>query len=262
LSLCSQIIVHGRHIAEALIRCFGIDEHKLNIIPHGNYDIHLQAENARPSADPRSGQVLLFGRMKKYKGLNILIQAAPIVAEQVPDLKIILAGKGEELDRFEPKLRGNPLFDIRNRYISAKEAAGLFASSSLVVIPYIEASQSGPLHLAYSWGRPVVATRVGAIPESIKHGREGLLVPPNNPEALAEAMIEILRNPTLASNLGHQGRIKADTALKWEGNISEMTRAVYQKALRTSSKDVCVGDTSHLNRLKRLKEYYRTLGHD
>lgn len=260
LELCSQVIVHGQHMANDLMTHFGIDERVINVIPHGNYDIYLKAGGAFPSSDPEPGQVLLFGRMKKYKGLDILIDATPIVAEKIPGLKIIIAGRGEELNRLEAQLRYNPLFEIRNKYIPAREVAELFSSSSLVVIPYIEASQSGPLHLAYTWGRPVVASKVGAIPESLRHGMEGLLVPPNDPRALADAMIKVLGNPDLAHNLGRSARIKAEKKLNWEGDISKKVRITYQRAIEMQRKKISYPGIGAKERWKQAKEdYYRAI---
>jgi glycosyltransferase involved in cell wall biosynthesis len=260
LELCSQVIVHGQHMANDLMTHFGIDERVINVIPHGNYDIYLKAEGASPASGPEPGQVLLFGRIKKYKGLDVVIDATPIVAEKIPNLKIIIAGRGEELNRFEPQLKDNPFFEIHNRYVPAREVGELFSSSSLVVIPYIEASQSGPLHLAYTWGRPVVASSVGAIPESLRHGMEGLLVPPNDPRALAVGMIKVLRNTDLARNLGRSARIKAEKELNWEGDISEKVRIVYQRAIEMQRKKISYPGIGAKERWNRAKDdYYRTV---
>lgn len=263
LELCSQIIVHGEHLANDLINSFGIDKRYIKTIPHGNYDIYLKAKDAQIAAQPNPGQILLFGRMKKYKGLDILARATPMIAEKIPNLKVILAGQGPELDRLGPQLSSNPYFEIHNRYIPAGEVAELFSKSSLVVIPYIEASQSGPLHLAYTFGRPVVATEVGAIPESLNNGGEGLLVPPNNPEALADAIIKILQNPDRAARFGRAGRRKADTQLDWATRIGEMTREAYQTAMMIQHGKIDYPGMNSKKRWHRIKaNYYRELGND
>jgi alpha-maltose-1-phosphate synthase len=259
LGMCLQIIVHGRHMADDFIKVMGMDERTVNIVPHGNYDIYLEAGGRSLSPTPNSGRVLLFGRMKKYKGLDVLIQAAPIIAERVENFKIILAGRGPELDQFEPQLKYNPLFEVRNRYIPAHEAAELFSSSNLVVIPYIQASQSGPLHLAYTWGRPVVATKVGAIPESLVHGQEGFLVPPDDPKALAEAIVKILGNHALAVSMGEASRLKADNELNWKGYISEKTREVYRKAIGMRKKRISYPGIGAKARWKKVKAHLESL---
>lgn len=233
IELCSQIIVHGTFMAEDLIENYGIDERMINIIPHGNYDIYKKSQwvekERRPTRNP--AQVLFFGRMKRYKGLDILMQAAAIAVKDIPELTIVVAGRGPELDRLAPQLRHLPYFDIRNQYIPAGEASKFFAESSLLILPYIEASQSGPLHLAYTWELPVIATRVGAIPESLTHEKEGLLVPPNDPETLAQAIIRLLKHPETARMFGAAGRKKADKELNWSGPIRQKTLHAYEKAI-------------------------------
>lgn len=253
---CSQLIVHGWQLAQNLITGMGMDERLISVVPRGNNDIYLQAKWIPPLSVPVPGRVLFFGRMLKYKGLDVLVQAAKLVAGKVPTLKIVLAGRGEELDRLQPQLQSNSHFEIHNQWIRGREVPSFFSSASLVVVPYLEATQSGPLHLAFTFGRPVVATRVGAIPESVENGREGLLVPPNDPKALAEAMIQVLNNPELARQLGRTARRKAETELNWAGEIGEKTRAVYHKAMELKKNGVTYPGIGFKARWERVKEYY------
>lgn len=256
LELCSQIIVHGRLMAEDLLTNYGFDERTINVVPHGNYDIYFHSGGPGPDQKPSGNIVLFFGRMKKYKGLDILIAAAPIIASAIPDVKIIVAGRGDELDCLVPEMIKQPCFEIRNRFIPAGEVSELFASAALVVLPYIEASQSGPLHLAFSYGRPVAAARVGAIPESLANGCEGLLVPAGDPQALAEAVIKILKDPELAEKFGRAGRQKAQTELDWSGSVADQTREVYQKALVMKKNRISYPGIGSRERWKRIKIFY------
>ena len=261
LELCSQIIVHGQRMADDLINVYGFNRKRINIIPHGNYDIYLHANGVSGNVALIPGQVLLFGRMRKYKGLETLVKAVPLIARKVPNVKVVLAGRGPELDKLEPKLRFSPFFKIFNRKIPSYEVFELFCKSVLIVLPYTEASQSGPLHLAYTFGRPIVATRVGAIPESLKDSCEGFLVPPNNPGELADAIIEILSNPDMARKFGHAGRIKADTILNWAGDISKKTRIVYEKAIvMKNRKRIFSGNGNTWRKIKN--NYYQEVEHE
>ena len=85
-------------------------------------------------------------------------------------------------------------FLVYNHWISDTLQAELFHRASVVVLPYIEASQSGVIPCAYSCAKPVIATRTGSLPEMVEHGRTGYLVPPGDEKALADAMIDLLRN--------------------------------------------------------------------
>lgn len=257
LEWCSQIIVHGEGLKQELIERLGFDERMISVIPHGNYDIYLHASGASQPSEPTPGQVLFFGRMKKYKGLDVLLEAAPMVAEKVKDLKIVLAGKGDELDRLESRFREQPWFEIHKGWIDAAQIPDLFSSSSAVVVPYVEATQSGILHVAYSLGRPVVATRVGAISESLTHGKEGLLVPPADARALAQAMIEVLTDKEMAVRMGLAAREKAGTELDWTGEISERTRGIYEKARKMKRENLCYPGIGARARWLRIMDSYR-----
>lgn len=117
---------------------------------------------------PGRGYVLFIGRIKPYKGLNLLFDAWPHV--QADGLRLRVVGEGS--------LPNRPLpddVDVVNRWLSDSEMADQISRSSLVVLPYIEASQSGVVPLAASLGRPVVATDVGGLSEQVNDGVSGLL---------------------------------------------------------------------------------------
>ena len=229
-NLTNQFIVHGQLLAREFADK-GIDSHQINIVPHGNYDIYYHADGVGKAEKKEKETILLFGRMIKYKGIEVLIRAAPLIAAKVPSLKIILAGRGPELDRLLPSISNDPFFEIANRFIEINEVLTFFTRAGLVVLPYLDATQSGPLSLAFSFGCPVVASRVGALPEAITDGVEGLLVPPNDSEALAEAIVNILNNEDIAERMGRAGKKKASTEINWETAIAPQTKAVYQKAI-------------------------------
>ena len=98
----------------------------------------------------------------------------------------------------------------------------------VIVCPYTDASQSGVVLTAYAFGKPVVATRVGGLPEYVEDGVTGLLVPPRNPQALAEALVRLLRDPDTQRTLS-QG-IRHNEALSWE-SIIKRTISVYEQVL-------------------------------
>jgi glycosyltransferase involved in cell wall biosynthesis len=87
--------------------------------------------------------------------------------------------------------------------------------------------------IAYAFGKPVVATRVGGIPEVLDHGQTGLLVPPGDPKSLAEAIITILQNRDLRTRMGQRAQEKAENSLSWS-SIAASTVRVYERALALS----------------------------
>ena len=90
-------------------------------------------------------------------------------------------------------------------YVPMDEVAALVESARVVATPYIRASQSGVAHLAYTFGRPVIASAVGDLPEVVQDEVTGLLVEPGDADGLAMAMLRLLRDAGLAAKLGEAG---------------------------------------------------------
>jgi len=82
---------------------------------------------------------------------------------------------------------------IRDEYIPNEAVGTYFAAADLVVLPYISATQSGIAQIAYGFDRPVVTTNVGGLAEAVKHEKTGLVVPPADPEALADAVVQFFK---------------------------------------------------------------------
>ena len=135
---------------------------------------------------------MFFGRIWKYKGLQYLIRAEPLVKAKIPDLKIIIAGEGEDFSPYDKMIVNREIYDIRNYRIPEDEVSFLFEKSTIVVLPYVEATQSGIIPIAFQFGRPLVSTRVGSLPDLIDDGKQGILVPPKDVKSLSKAIISIL----------------------------------------------------------------------
>jgi glycosyltransferase involved in cell wall biosynthesis len=226
--LADRIIVHGKEQAVSLARQHRIPPHKLATIFIGSGDFYTKfCERSDP---PEAHTVLFFGRVCGYKGVSVLIEAAPLIAARVPDLRIIIAGGG--FDEALQRVKAAPAarFEIHNRFIPAEEVSSFFSRAALVILPYLDATQSAIVPLAYSFGRPVVATRVGSIPEVVEPGTTGLLVEPGDPGALADAVVGLLLDPETRSAMGNAALRRSKTDLSWE-SIADRTLAVYTEAV-------------------------------
>ena len=157
--------------------------------------------------------ILFFGRVEEYKGLKYLIKAHEILKQKKVYHKIVIAGRGTELDKYKNILDKNPHFEIKDYYIPPEEIANLFLNSNIVVLPYTDATQSGVLMMAMNYARPVIATRVGAIPEIIVDGYNGLLVPPRNPYMLSLAIERLISDKEFAMLLGKNAKKMVEEAL-------------------------------------------------
>jgi glycosyltransferase involved in cell wall biosynthesis len=150
-------------------------------------------EARRALGVPQDAQVVLhFGFVRPYKGLVHLIRALPRAARQVPGLRLLVVGEfwgGSQGYRDEVEQLGvQDLVTIVDRYVPNEEVGRYFEAADIVVLPYETASGSGIVQIAYSFGKPVVTTSVGALAEVVDEGKTGYLVPPCEPEALADAI--------------------------------------------------------------------------
>ncbi len=230
LAMAEKIIVHGPSLARRAAEVWSLPRELFAVVPHGNYDIYCENAPVLSHDEQQQPLILFFGRMKKYKGLPVLLDAARIIARQFPAARIVLAGTGDDLERNLETCRSIPNVEVRNRYIPWSEGAALFAESALVVLPYTEASQSGPLAIAQSFGKAIVASSVGAIPEALEDEKDGLLVNPGDPHELAAALLWLLRNQDERIRLGAAARFKACNRC-WNGSIVRETVSVYESVL-------------------------------
>jgi len=167
-------------------------------VPHPVYAQYGAAGRSRAEARaraslPAEGDVLLFfGFVRRYKGLDVLIEAMPRV-RAARDVTLVVAGEFYEpiaplVARIE-ELRLGESVRVLDRYVPDEEVGDLVAAADAVVLPYRSATQSGVVLVAYAGGCPVISTAVGGLPEVVEEGVTGHLVPPEDPVALADAIL-------------------------------------------------------------------------
>ena len=218
-----EIFVFGEVLKQHLMEQ-GVPAQKITVVPHGTFG-SFTATDGVPDEQPTA---LFFGRILPYKGLEVLLRAAPLIRQRIPEFRLLIAGEGDVSPYAEllAAEEATGQLELINRFVSDVEMAQLLARSSAVVLPYLEATQSGVVPLAYGARRPVVATAVGAIPEIVKNGKTGLLVPAGDHVALADATVALLSDRKLAEVIADAGRRYADDSLSWDA-IAQITLAVY-----------------------------------
>ncbi len=197
------------------------------VIPHGDEGIFVTGEV--PDAGATEPVALCFGTITAYKGIDTLCEAWPLVRAEVPDAELVIVG-AVSADIDEPALRSTvarlPGVSLHTGYVPVPEVAPYFARARCVVLPYKRSSQSGVAHLAHTMGRPVVATRVGDIPEVVHDGVSGLLVAPDDPEALAGALIRLLKDPDAAREMGAAGAGGLAAAASWDDIAAQLQKGL------------------------------------
>jgi glycosyltransferase involved in cell wall biosynthesis len=214
LKYADALIVHGKVLKDRLVKEFNIPDKKIFVIPMGNWNVITRFGNNDLKEEPKT--ILFAGRILPYKGLNILLEAFKDVLINFPNARLIISGPGDISPYMNliNSMKNN--LEVNNYTLSDEDFADCFRRSSIVVIPYIEGSQSGPLLLACSFGKAIVCTNVGAFGEVIQNGVNGLLIEPNNSKALSDAIKTFLSDEELRKKMGAKAKEKANVELGWE----------------------------------------------
>ncbi len=165
--------------------------------------------------------LLFFGLVRKYKGLKYLIEAAPECAKALGNVKICVVGDfGSSKEEYMSLIEASDAADhfiIRDGYVPDAEVEPYFAAADLCICPYISATQSGIVQIAFGFGLPVVATDVGGLPEAVRDNKTGYIVPPGDKDALASAIIRFF---TEEKALEFKENIKDDEKrFSWENMV-------------------------------------------
>lgn len=233
-----HIIVHARDNKEELSRTFQIGREKISVIPHGHYLPFLEGKQMDRDEAKRelslaesSDVVLFFGQIKKTKRLDTLIKALPRVIQDRPDCVLLIAGKTwkDDFARYAKLISWLKLEDhVRSHigYVPDEKVALYFSAADVVALPYQRIYQSGVLLMAFTFGRPVVASAVGGMPEVVRDGETGYLVPPGDESELARGLLRILSDKEKARDMGERARRLVEEQFSWE-MIAEKTKEVY-----------------------------------
>jgi glycosyltransferase involved in cell wall biosynthesis len=215
-----RVIIHADALQPDLRR-LGLPPNRVAVIPHGDYGF---MRRFAPDVQEEP-MILCFGRLVRYKGVDVLCRAEPLLRERLGDYHIVIAGEGDT-GFFRSEIAPDAKIELINRFLTDEEAAALFARARVVVLPYVQGSQSGVLAIAAAFGKPCVVTAVGGLPEAVDHGRAGLVIPPNDPAALAGAIATLWDDPARRSAMGAAGRALVDRKIGWS-RIANLHLALY-----------------------------------
>lgn len=190
------IIVHGENHKNI------VNEYSKNIIiiPH----MAMDNFNVKDNNVAEENDVLYLGRIWQYKGLDYLLKALSIVQKEIPDIKSIIAGKGDFKPYYGLAEKVNHSFRY-NEHLSNDEIVFLIKKSAMVVLPYIHGSQTGWISLAYKCKKPVITTNTGNLIDYVKNGSTGIIVEPKNEMMLASVIKSLYINKKLCNQMGMNG---------------------------------------------------------
>jgi glycosyltransferase involved in cell wall biosynthesis len=223
----AAVIVHSEAGRASLVR-IGVLAARVRRVRHGALDGYAHVASVAPAGVPGDAPVAAFlGLIRPYKGLDLLLDAWPAVRAAVPGACLYVAGRpfGDASGaRAAAMAREGVVAALR--YTTAAEFAGALRRADCVVLPYRSIDLSGVLFAALALARPLVATDVGGLREAVEETGAGLVVPPDDPAALAEAVTHVLADARLRERLAAAAAAAAAGPYSWAA-VAEATEAVY-----------------------------------
>jgi glycosyltransferase involved in cell wall biosynthesis len=245
----SIIFFHGENNRQRFLSLFNVPQDRLYIIEHGNEDLFISNKEDGLSVSQMRVHygiesdvpvVLFFGNLMPSKGLPDLLQAFALVHQRQNRTQLVVAGNPSKfvdmgkLKKMVADLKISDATILDTRYIPMEDVAALMGLSRVVVYPYLNSTQSGALQVAYTFGKPVIATTVGGLPEVVENGKSGILVPPASPTDLADAIMKFIENPRLADEMGAYAKHLSETRFSWD-TIAQNILAIYSDKIRPIS---------------------------
>jgi glycosyltransferase involved in cell wall biosynthesis len=227
-----QIITISAQLASETKRFNLATADKLLVVPNG---VDLEGFGGA-GPEGRFPYILSVGRLNCFKAHDLLLVAFQQVAEHDPDVRLVIAGDGPERIRLHAV---SLALGLTHRVafvgqVGREQVRELLAGCELFVLSSWSEGVPTVVLEAMASGKAVVGTRVGGVPEIIRDSETGLLVPPGNSDALAAAMLALLRNPARRAAMGAQGRAVVRANHDFAGTI-ERYLAIYRAAIQRSS---------------------------
>jgi glycosyltransferase involved in cell wall biosynthesis len=223
--VADALVVHSELSRRRLVEEYDVPASRLHHVPLGGPGLFAPAPVAmRAARDQLALQqdatyLLFFGLIKPHKGLDVLLDALPLALGARPDLRLLIAG--EPMERWQPYARQIErhhldAVDLRLGFVPSERLANYFCASDLVVLPYRQNFQSGVVLAAYTYARPVLATTAGGLPEIVVEGETGFLAPPDDPAALAHAIVDATADREALTKMGAQAAARLRAEHDWK----------------------------------------------
>jgi len=199
LAMASGIVLHSEFDRELVEAAHGLGDLPTVIAPHGPYSHERGAGAVHREAPDDAWNILFFGTIRPYKGLEHAVEAFDLLPDEIADRcwLTVVGETWEDWHRPLELLATSPRrarTTVVNRYVDDDELAGWIAGADAVVLPYLRSSASGPLHTAMDAGLPAIVTAVGGLPEAAGDYTGTRFVPPADPVAIASAIEALVRD--------------------------------------------------------------------
>ncbi len=206
--LCDNLVVHTHQSKVELTKDFGVEPQKISIIKHGmnnkvsNENLSQQEARKRMGIEMDRKVVLFFGNIDYYKGLDLLIEGLEKIATPLAkDITIIIAGNSKSSTYIKDIKAQLDKSSFKNQiithiqYIQDEDIEKYFMAADCIVLPYRSIYQSGVIFMAYNFGLPILATKVGNFENDIIVGETGFLIDSGEPSSIASAIESYFKSP-------------------------------------------------------------------
>jgi len=211
--IADAIVVHGSEEARRLVV-----RHRRPTVPVLSVQqgcVFFNSWDSACRARRNRGQVLFHGRFFAYKGAERIPRIVQLITHLVPTASFVVAGSGPDSPALGRALARCDHVRLLLRWIGNQELSILFRQSAVVMLPYVDASESGVFLVASHFATPVVASAVGALPEQIVDGVTGLIAPASDDRELAERAAHLLRDTPEARALGERAKAAICRGNRW-----------------------------------------------
>jgi glycogen synthase len=235
----ARVIAVSAGMREDVLAHFAVDPRRV-VVLHNGIDAEAFRRTARRDALERHGvrtpYALFVGRISEQKGIFPLLEAS---AQFPPDLELVLCASSPDTPALEARLAaavaGRPRVRWINQMLPHDDLVQLYSHAAVFCCPSVY-EPFGLINLeAMACATPVVASAVGGIPEVVADGETGILVPPGDPGALADAVRRLVAAPDLAARLGQAGRHRVEARFTWD-RVAGRTLEIYRDAIADHSR--------------------------
>lgn len=209
------LIVLSDHVAREAERLYDFPADRIYTVPHGAFTFGEPVQSARHYPTGRSFRLLFFGRIVAYKGLGLLLEAYRILREQGLPILLSIVGSGD-LSPYHDALHGLDGVSVHNKWVDDADIAEALRDADAVVLPYVEASQSGVAASAFASALPVIATPVGGLVEQVEDSVTGLIADAVTAEALADAIGRMVQSSEVYETCSEGALSHAQETLDWD----------------------------------------------
>jgi len=230
-----RVLAVSKEMRDDILKHFTIPEEKVTVL-HNGIDLNKYKNRGKGDALAKYGvdfpYILFVGRLSRQKGITVLIDAMERLKQ---NMKLVILASSPDTPEIENEVaesvKGKDNIVWINKMLPENELIQFYSNASLFACPSIY-EPFGIINLeAMACNVPVVASAVGGIKEVVVDGETGLLVSPDKPQELADAMDELLGDKDMCRRLGENGRRRVETMFSWE-SIAKKLIAIYEDILK------------------------------